>query len=293
LTAAPPDNIVLRARGVVKSHNGTPALCGVSLRVHEGEVLAITGPRGSGKSTLLACLGALLPVDDGEIWFAGAPIHTLPRTGRERLRLAHFGHVGSEPQLVPELTARENVALPLLLSGSGHRAAYTAAAEWLERLDVADCATSRPAELIQSQRQRIAVARALAPQPRVVFADDPAAPLHHEAQEQVLRILTTAARSHGLTLVLALHDPESAKHADRVVTLLDGRTTNPDDSPESSSGSIPDGNPHSDPDRDPDSGSDRGSGCPGSPDVPVGDTTAKAATTMKAATTVEAATTPT
>ncbi|MFJ6213216.1 ABC transporter ATP-binding protein [Streptomyces sp. NPDC092296] len=230
---------MLWARAVVKSHDGTPALRGASLGLREGEVLAVTGPRGSGKTTLLSCLGALLPVDEGEIWFDGTAVHRLNRAGRERLRREHFGYVGSEPQLVPELTARENVALPLLLAGATHRAAYTAAAEWLERLDVADCARLRPADLIQSQRQRIAVARALAPQPRVVLADDPVAPLHRDGQEQVLRILTTAARSHGLTLLLALHDPELAKHADRAVPLLDGQLDAPVGAPAKAAAPAP------------------------------------------------------
>ncbi|MFJ1707358.1 ABC transporter ATP-binding protein [Kitasatospora sp. NPDC088346] len=227
MSAAPPDNDVLWARGIVKSHHGTPALRGVSLGVHEGEVFAVTGPRGSGKSTLLGCLSGLLPVDEGEVWFNSGPVHTLSRTGREKLRRERFGFVGSEPHLVPELTARENVALPLLLAGAGHKAAHAAAGEWLERLDVADCAALRPADLLQSQRQRIAVARALAPLPTVVFADDPTAPLHREAQDQVLRILSSAARSHRLTLVLATHDPELARYADRTVALVDGRLTGP------------------------------------------------------------------
>ncbi|MGK4583206.1 ABC transporter ATP-binding protein [Kitasatospora sp. HPMI-4] len=227
MSAAPPDNDVLWARGIVKSHHGTPALRGVSIGVRTGEVLAITGPRGSGKSTLLGCLSALLPVDDGEVWFNSSPVHTLTRAGRERLRRDRFGFVGSEPHLVPELTARENVALPLLLAGAGHKAAHGSATEWLERLDVADCAASRPGELLQSQRQRIAVARALAPLPPVVFADDPTAPLHREAGDQVLRILVTAARSHQLTLVLATHEPELAHFADRTVALVDGRLAAP------------------------------------------------------------------
>ncbi|MFE9428462.1 ABC transporter ATP-binding protein [Kitasatospora sp. NPDC006697] len=228
MSAAPPDNDVLWARGIVKSHQGTPALRDVSIGVREGEVLAVTGGRGAGKSTLLGCLSALLPVDSGEVWFNSSPVHTLSRAGRERLRRDRFGFVGSEPQLVPELTARENVALPLLLAGAAHRAAYGAADDWLDRLDVADCAKLRPAELVQGQRQRIAVARALAPLPRVVFADDPTAPLHREAQDQVLRILTSAARSHQLTLVLATHDTELAnKYADRTVALVDGRTPAP------------------------------------------------------------------
>ncbi|MEV6211744.1 ATP-binding cassette domain-containing protein [Kitasatospora sp. NPDC051914] len=223
MSAAPPDNDVLWARGIVKSHHGTPALRGVSLAVREGEVLAVTGPRGSGKSTLLGCLSAQLTVDEGEVWFHSSPVHTLTRAGREKLRRERFGWVGSEPHLVPELTARENAALPLLLAGAGRRAAHTAAVEWLERLDVADVAGLRPAELTQAQRQRIAVARALAPLPPVVFADDPGAPLHREEREQVLRILASAARSHGLTLLLATHDPEPAGQADRTLTLVDGR----------------------------------------------------------------------
>ncbi|WP_405006308.1 ABC transporter ATP-binding protein [Kitasatospora purpeofusca] len=227
MSAAPPDNDVLWARGIVKSHQGTPALRGISLGVREGEVLAVTGPRGSGKSTLLGCLSALLPVDEGEVWFNSSPVHTLGRAGRERLRRDRFGFVGSEPHLVPELTARENVALPLLLAGAGGKAAYTAADEWLERLDIGDLAKVRPERLVQGQRQRIAVARALAPLPPVVFADDPTAPLHRETAEQVLRILTSAARSHQLTLVLATHDPELVRYADRAVALLDGRLTGP------------------------------------------------------------------
>ncbi|MFI6448089.1 ABC transporter ATP-binding protein [Kitasatospora sp. NPDC050543] len=227
MSAAPPDNDVLWARGVVKSHHGTPALRGISLGIREGEVLAVTGARGAGKSTLLGCLSALLPVDQGEVWFNSSSVHTLGRAGRERLRRDRFGFVGSEPHLVPELTARENVALPLLLAGAGNKAAYCAADEWLERLDVAESSRLRPDRLIQSQRQRIAVARALAPLPPVVFADDPTAPLHREAADQVLRILTSAARSHQLTLVLATHDPELARYADRTVALVDGRLAAP------------------------------------------------------------------
>ncbi|MBV2151776.1 ABC transporter ATP-binding protein [Kitasatospora sp. SUK 42] len=227
MSAAPPDNDVVWARGIVKSHYGTPALRGISIGVRDGEVLAVTGPRGSGKSTLLGCLSAQLAVDEGEVWFNSSPVHTLGRAGRERLRRDRFGFVGSEPHLVPELTARENVALPLLLAGAGNKAAYTAADEWLERLDVGDVARQRPDRLVQGQCQRIAVARALAPLPPVVFADDPTAPLHREAAEQVLRILTSAARSHQLTLVLATHDPELVRFADRAVALVDGRLTAP------------------------------------------------------------------
>jgi putative ABC transport system ATP-binding protein len=238
--AAPPDNDVLWARGLHYSYGGSPALQGVSIGVRAGEIVSVTGPRGSGKSTLLSCLSGQLTPHKGEIWFNSVPVHTLSRTSRERLRRDRFGWVGSEPQLIPELTAWENAALPLLLSGTGSRAARKAAVEWLERLDVGDCARKRPTALRQSQRQRVAIARALAPAPAILFADEPTAPLHQAERAQVLRTLTTAARTHDITVVLTTHDPavmlpkvtpgdpEAADAAgptlaDRNLTLVDGR----------------------------------------------------------------------
>ena len=227
MTVAPPDNDVLWARALVKAHQGTPALRGVSLGVREGEVFAVTGPRGSGKTTLLDCLSGLTSADEGEIWFNSSPVHTLGRAARERLRRERFGYVGPEPQLVPELTAAENVALAPLLAGATRKEAVVAAGEWLERLDIADQARQRPAELRQDQRQRVAVARALAHGPLVVFADEPTAPLHRDAQDQVMRILVTASRSHRITLVLATNDPQVANYADRVAAMSDGRLATP------------------------------------------------------------------
>ncbi|GAA3042790.1 hypothetical protein GCM10020000_22330 [Streptomyces olivoverticillatus] len=150
-------------------------------------------------------------------------MHTLSRGARERLRRERFGWIGSEPHLVPELSGWENAALPLLARGAGHRAAKQTALEWLERLDVGDCARKRPGALMQAERQRISIARALAAEPTVVFADEPTAPLHTADRAQVLRTLTTAARSHQITVVLATLDEESASLADRTVTLVDGR----------------------------------------------------------------------
>lgn len=221
--AAPPDNDVLWARSLHHSHNGSPALTGVSLGVREGEILAVNGPRGCGKTTLLRCLSGQLVPDQGEVWFNSAPVHTMGPLLRERLRRDRFGWIGPEPQLVPELTAWENAALPLLLRGTSHRAAKKAAQEWLERLDVGAVTRKRPHALLQAQRQRIAVARALITTPCVVFADEPTAPLHHTDRSQVLRTLTTAARSHGITVVLATHDTEVTALVDRTVALVDGR----------------------------------------------------------------------
>ncbi|MFC5805701.1 ABC transporter ATP-binding protein [Streptomyces formicae] len=223
---APPDNDVLWARSLHHSLSGSPALAGVSLGVREGEILAVNGPRGCGKTTLLRCLSGQIVPEQGEVWFNSSPVHTMGSLTRERLRRERFGWIGPEPQLVPELNAWENAALPLLLRGSSHRVARAAAVEWLERLDIGMCARKRPRALLQSQRQRVALARALVTTPAVLFADEPTAALHTTDRAQVLRTLTTAARSHRITLILATHDPEVATLADRTVSLVDGRRVN-------------------------------------------------------------------
>jgi ABC-type lipoprotein export system ATPase subunit len=221
---APPDNDVLWARALHYTHDdGSPALSGVSLGVRQGEILAVGGPSGSGKTTLLRCLSGMVRVRHGEVWFNSAPMHTLGPIRRERLRRDRFGWIDPVPVLVPELNVWENTALPLMLRGSGRRRAKVAALEWLERLDVGDHARKRPHQLRQAERQRVCIARALASAPTVLFADEPTAPLHRADRAQVLRTLTTAARSHGITVVLATHDPETAALADRTVALLDGR----------------------------------------------------------------------
>ncbi|MFI2202712.1 ABC transporter ATP-binding protein [Streptomyces sp. NPDC020192] len=221
---APPDNDVLWARALHFRHpDGSPGLAGISLGVREGEILAVTGPRGSGKTTLLRCLSGLVPVRGGEVWFNSGPVHTLGPMARERLRRDRFGWIDPAPALVPELNVWENAALPLMLRGTGRRRAKVAALEWLERLDVGDRSRARPHELQQAERQRVAIARALATAPTVLFADEPTAPLHRADRNHVLRTLTTAARSHGITVVLATADPDTAALADRTVSLLDGR----------------------------------------------------------------------
>ncbi|SOD82982.1 ABC transporter ATP-binding protein [Streptomyces sp. Ag109_G2-15] len=221
---APPDNDVMWARSLHFTHrDGSPGLAGVSLEVRQSEILAVSGPRGSGKTTLLRCLSGLVKAQQGEVWFNSAPMHTLGPMARERLRRDRFCWIDPAPVLVPELNVWENAALPLMLRGTSRRRAKVAALEWLERLDVGDRARRRPHELRQAERQRVCIARALAPGPTILFADEPTAPLHRADRAHVLRTLTTAARSHGITVVLATHDSETAALADRAVSLLDGR----------------------------------------------------------------------
>ncbi|WP_030195232.1 ABC transporter ATP-binding protein [Streptomyces sp. NRRL S-87] len=228
---APPDNDVLWARSLhcspwgstrTGSGAGAPALTGVSLGVREGEILAVTGPRGSGKTTLLRCLSGQLRPDGGEVWFNSVPVHTMSPPARERLRRDRFGWIGPEPRLVPELNVWENAALPLLIGGAPHRTAKRAAMEWLDRLDIGDQARKRPQTLDRARAQRVALARALVTLPSVLFADEPTAPLHRADRALLLRTLTTAARSHDITVVLATHEAETAGLADRALALLDG-----------------------------------------------------------------------
>ncbi|MCX5194066.1 ATP-binding cassette domain-containing protein [Streptomyces sp. NBC_00249] len=221
--SVPPQDDLLWARSLHYSHSGSPGLIGVSVGVRQGEILAVTGPRGAGKTTLLSALAGLLVPEQGEIWFNSLPVHTLRPLARERLRRDRFAWIGPEPQLLPELKVWENAALPLLISGVPHRTAKHTACEWLDRLDIGGFARKRPGALNRAESQRVALARALAGAPSVLFADEPTACLHRAERALLLRTLTTAARSHGITVLLATHDEETAAVADRRVALLDGR----------------------------------------------------------------------
>jgi putative ABC transport system ATP-binding protein len=216
---------LLEARRVVKAYAANPALRGVDLQVEAGEVVAVLGPSGSGKSTLLHCLGGLTRPDAGEVHFAGRRLDVLSEKERTLLRRSAIGVVFQYGQLVPELSALENVALPLLLGRRGRGPAEAAAGTWLERLGVADVSGQRPGQLSGGQQQRVALARALVTEPRLVVADEPTGALDSLASEQVMELLTSVARESGTTVVLVTHDLRVASYADREVLLRDGSLT--------------------------------------------------------------------
>ena len=164
---------LLSARGVVKSYGRTQALRGVTLAIGAGEIVAVTGPSGCGKSTLLHCLSAILRPDAGETSYRGERLDEWSEAERSRLRRSEFGVLFQFGQLVAELSAAENVALPLLLAGTKRSEARTAALAWLERLGVESLADSPPGEMSGGEQQRTALARALVTEPRVLFADEP------------------------------------------------------------------------------------------------------------------------
>ena len=201
----------------------TTALAGASVDVGPGEVLALLGASGSGKSTLLHCLAGILRPDEGEVRYRGSRLDDRSDDARSRLRRADFGFVFQFGSLVPELTALENVALPLRLSGLRRRPAEEQAEHWLAELGVADVAASRPGQMSGGQGQRVAVARALVTGPRVVFADEPTGALDTLNGELVMDALLDAADQQGASVVLVTHEPRIAAYADREVVLRDGR----------------------------------------------------------------------
>jgi putative ABC transport system ATP-binding protein len=213
----------VEARDVTLSFGATPALRGASVTVAKGEILAVMGPSGSGKSTLLHCLAGILVPDDGQILFGDVRVDTLPETARSTLRRQKFGFVFQFGQLIPELTAEENVALPLLLAGTPRKKALAEAGTWFEKLGLDGLTHRRSGELSGGQAQRVALARGLVARPEVLYADEPTGALDSITGEQVMNLLTASAREQGTTVVLVTHEPRVAAYADREVIVRDGR----------------------------------------------------------------------
>ncbi|MFE3515042.1 ABC transporter ATP-binding protein [Streptomyces sp. NPDC059166] len=218
-----PAGSLLSARSLHKTYGATPALDDASFSVHPGEVVAVMGPSGSGKSTLLHCLAGIVTPDSGTVTYAGQELSTLSDARRSALRRSDFGFVFQFGRLVPELTCLENVALPLRLNGVKRARAESTAREWMERLEVEDLRAKRPGEVSGGQGQRVAVARALATSPKVVFADEPTGALDSLNGERVMELLTDSARTSGTAVVLVTHEARVAAYSDRDVVVRDGR----------------------------------------------------------------------
>nr|WP_202542759.1 ABC transporter ATP-binding protein [Streptomyces sp. SID2563] len=218
-----PAGSLLSAHDLHKTYGSTPALDGASFSVHPGEVVAVMGPSGSGKSTLLHCLAGIITPDSGTITYDGRELSAMSDAERSALRRTDFGFVFQFGQLVPELTCVENVALPLRLAGTRRKDAERTARSWMERLEVEDIGAQRPGEVSGGQGQRVAVARALAASPKVIFADEPTGALDSLNGERVMQLLTDAARSSNVAVVLVTHEARVAAYSDRDVTVRDGR----------------------------------------------------------------------
>jgi putative ABC transport system ATP-binding protein len=220
------DDSILVADGVRKIYrsgaDSIVALHGLDLVVPQGQFVAVMGPSGSGKTTLLNCVSGLDEIDGGRVLVDGLSIHDLSDKERTKHRAREMGFIFQAFNLIPVFTATENVELPLLLAGERETDARLRARETLERVGLGHRLDRRPMELSGGEQQRVAVARALAGKPRIVWADEPTGNLDSEMAASVIALLGEL-HVEGLTIILVTHDPNVAAHADRLVTVRDGR----------------------------------------------------------------------
>ncbi len=219
---------MLELKGVEKAYGEgatvVNALRGVNLSVDPGAMVAVMGPSGSGKSTLLTIAGSLEEPSSGEVWVCGGELGTMSRNARARMRRRSIGYVFQDFNLLPGLTAAENVALPLELDGLPARKARAAGLRALEELGLTDRAASFPDQLSGGERQRVAIARAVVGERQLLLADEPSGALDSVNGEAVMRLIHAACK-RGVAAVVVTHDAQLASWADRVVFLRDGRVT--------------------------------------------------------------------
>jgi putative ABC transport system ATP-binding protein len=225
--------VAARAEGLVRRYGSGPAavtaLDGVSIEIRAGTLTAVMGPSGSGKSTLLHCLAGLDRPDSGQVWIGGEEITTIPDRQLTRLRRDRVGFVFQAFNLLPVLSAADNITLPLAIAGRRPEREWLAAVA--EAVGLADRLSHRPGEPSGGQQQRVAIARALASRPAIIFADEPTGNLDSRASAEVLGLLRRCVGEFGQTVVMVTHDPVAASYSERVVFLADGRVVNALDDP--------------------------------------------------------------
>jgi putative ABC transport system ATP-binding protein len=217
---------IIDATGVVKTYDTgkvkVNALRGVSLGIQPGEMVAIMGPSGCGKTTLLNCLSGLDTIDAGRIVIEGTDISKMSDNDKTEHRARRMGFIFQFYNLLPVLSAVENVELPLLVSGTPAKTARERAMASLETLHLAEWATHRPAELSGGQRQRVTIARALVNDPAIVWGDEPTGDLDTANAAEIMDVLQRLNKDHGQTFVLVTHDPGIAKRTQRTIHMKDG-----------------------------------------------------------------------
>ena len=208
---------------ITKSFGNLNVLKGVSLNVNKGEILSITGPSGAGKTTLLQIMGSLDRPDSGKVLYDGTDITTLSEKELAAFRNRHIGFVFQFHQLLPEFTAMENIMIPLLIAGRSMHDSKERAMELLDILGLTERATHKPSELSGGEKQRIAVARALANNPDVILADEPSGSLDSKNKEELHKLFFRLRDMMGQTIVTVTHDESLAGLADRRINIIDGR----------------------------------------------------------------------
>ena len=207
---------------ITRSFGSLQVLKGISLSIDRGEVVSITGPSGAGKTTLLQIMGSLDKPDGGKVLYDGQDITRMSEKEISAFRNKHIGFVFQFHQLLPEFTALENISIPMLIAGQGMRQANARAKELLGLLGLADRADHKPSELSGGEKQRIAVARALANQPDVILADEPSGSLDTKNKEELHKLFFSLRDQLGQTFVIVTHDESLAAMTDRTIRLLDG-----------------------------------------------------------------------
>lgn len=218
---------MIEINDIWKSYGSLTVLSGVSLRIDEGETVAVVGPSGAGKTTLLQIAGTLGRPDRGSVRYDGTELTSLSDKRLSEFRNRNIGFVFQFHQLLPEFTAKENVALPALIAGESRRHAMAEAERLLDMLGLSSRLSHKPGEMSGGERQRTAIARALINKPRVVFADEPTGSLDSHNRQEIQDIFLRLRQELGQTFVMVTHDPSLAGVADRVVTMADGRIEMP------------------------------------------------------------------
>ena len=219
-------DVVVKAVGLTRrfkmGNTLVDALRGVDLTIARGEFVALVGPSGSGKSTVLNLIGGLDRPTSGEVWINGVELSDSDERIRTRYRREQVGFVFQTFNLLPRLTAKENVALPLMFSGVPHKERLARAQKLLERVGLGHRLTHRPTELSGGEQQRVAIARALVGEPALILADEPTGNLDTAIGREIMTLLRELNEERGVTLLVVTHDPEVAAFADRIVGLRDG-----------------------------------------------------------------------
>lgn len=218
---------IISCQGLTKFYGegatAVPALRGVDLDINAGELFMLVGPSGCGKTTLISILAAILDATEGRCQVLGNDIQRMTKAQKNHLRSIHIGFVFQAFNLLPSLTAAENVAVPLLIQGKPYRYAVDKAKTLLEKVGLGGREASLPAQLSGGQQQRVAIARSLVHDPKIIVCDEPTSALDHQTGQRVMELMQEMAREHSVTLVIVTHDNRIYRYADRIAEMDDGR----------------------------------------------------------------------
>lgn len=214
---------MIEIKNIYKSFGNLEVLRDVSLSVGSGEIVAIMGPSGAGKTTLLQIAGSLDRPDSGEVVYDGVAITSLKEKALAKFRNQNIGFIFQFHELLPEFTAKENVAMPALIAGMKRKQAFAKAEKLLDKLGLGDRLDHKPAELSGGEKQRVAIARALVNDPRIVLADEPTGSLDSHNREEIHALISDLCREDGYTFLIVTHDSSLTSIAHRVVEMRDGR----------------------------------------------------------------------